>query len=107
MHGLAIPEEYGGSGYTFAELAVAMEESGRTLYCAPLLPTVVLAAHALLHCEDRQACERYLPADRDGTLTATVAGFHDDGSRVSAEREAAAGCCAARRTSCSTGPTPI
>ncbi|RZB14416.1 acyl-CoA dehydrogenase [Streptomyces sp. F001] len=89
VHGLAIPEEYGGSGYTFAELAVAMEESGRTLYCAPLLPTVVLAAHALLHCEDRQACERYLPRIADGTLTATVAGFHDDGSRVSAEREAA------------------
>ncbi|MCG0288620.1 acyl-CoA dehydrogenase family protein [Streptomyces sp. PSAA01] len=75
VHGLAIPEEYGGSGFTFAELAVALEESGRALYCAPLLPTVVLAAHALLFSGDRAACERYLPRIADGTLTATVAGF--------------------------------
>ncbi|MBL1112259.1 acyl-CoA dehydrogenase family protein [Streptomyces sp. 110] len=75
VHGLAVPEEYGGSGFTFAELAVALEESGRALYCAPLLPTVVLAAHALLFSGDRTACERYLPRIADGTLTATVAGF--------------------------------
>ncbi|MFE1931642.1 acyl-CoA dehydrogenase family protein [Streptomyces sp. NPDC059474] len=78
VHGLAIPEEYGGSGFTFAELAVALEESGRALYCAPLLPTVVLAAHALLLSGDRRACERYLPRIADGTLTATVAGFGPD-----------------------------
>ncbi|MFE6758070.1 acyl-CoA dehydrogenase family protein [Streptomyces sp. NPDC057684] len=85
VHGLAIPEEYGGSGFTFAELAVALEESGRALYCAPLLPTVVLAAHALLAAGDRQACERYLPRIADGTLTATVAGFHDGEPGVGAE----------------------
>ncbi|MFD6280425.1 acyl-CoA dehydrogenase family protein [Streptomyces sp. NPDC060209] len=85
VHGLAIPEEYGGSGFTFAELAVALEESGRALYCAPLLPTVVLAAHALLRSGDRQACERYLPRIADGTLTATVAGFREDVPIVSAE----------------------
>ncbi|MEU9183860.1 FAD-binding protein [Streptomyces sp. NPDC048484] len=85
VHGLAIPEEYGGSGFTFAELAVALEESGRALYCAPLLPTVVLAAHALLGSGDRQACERHLPRIADGTLTATVAGFHEDGPEVDAE----------------------
>ncbi|MGP4044098.1 acyl-CoA dehydrogenase family protein [Streptomyces sp. 2A115] len=75
VHGLAVPEEYGGSGFTFAELAVALEESGRALCCAPLLPTVALAAHALLYSGDRTACERYLPRIADGTLTATVAGF--------------------------------
>ncbi|MFE9644834.1 acyl-CoA dehydrogenase family protein [Streptomyces sp. NPDC006365] len=79
IHGLAVPEEYGGSGFTFAELAVALEESGRTLYCAPLLPTVALAAPALLHSGDRAACERYLPRIADGTLTATVAGSDADG----------------------------
>ncbi|MCX5251060.1 acyl-CoA/acyl-ACP dehydrogenase [Streptomyces sp. NBC_00201] len=84
VHGLAIPEQYGGSGFTFAELAVALEESGRALCCAPLLPTVVLAAHALLHSTDRQACERHLPRIADGTLTATVAGFHDDATDVPA-----------------------
>ncbi|MBU3864619.1 acyl-CoA/acyl-ACP dehydrogenase [Streptomyces sp. 4503] len=88
VHGLAIPEEYGGSGFTFAELAVALEESGRALYCAPLLPTVVLAAHALLLSGDRTACERYLPRIADGTLTATVAGFGPDG-RSGGSREPA------------------
>ncbi|MER5177313.1 acyl-CoA dehydrogenase family protein [Streptomyces sp. NPDC002896] len=88
VHGLAIPDEYGGSGFTFAELAVALEESGRALCCAPLLPTVVLAGYALLNSGDRQACERYLPRIADGTLTATVAGFHDDEPLISAERGA-------------------
>ncbi|MGY0055687.1 acyl-CoA dehydrogenase family protein [Streptomyces sp. LZ34] len=88
VHGLAVPEEYGGSGFTFAELAVVLEESGRALYCAPLLPTVVLAAHALLHSGDRAACERYLPRIADGTLTATVAGFGADEPGVAAERGA-------------------
>ncbi|MER7200054.1 acyl-CoA dehydrogenase [Streptomyces sp. CB01635] len=85
VHGLAIPEEYGGSGFTFAELAVALQESGRALYCAPLLPTVVLAAHALLHSGDRQACARHLPRIADGTLTATVAGFDDTEPGIGAE----------------------
>jgi alkylation response protein AidB-like acyl-CoA dehydrogenase len=75
VHGLAIPEQYGGSGYTFAELAVVLEETGRTLTGSSLLPTVVLAGHALLHSGNEQACERYLPRIADGTLTATVAGF--------------------------------
>ncbi|MFI0777486.1 acyl-CoA dehydrogenase family protein [Streptomyces sp. NPDC021212] len=86
VHGLAVPEEYGGSGFTFAELAVVLEEAGRALYCAPLLPTVALAAPALLHSGDRSACARYLPRIADGTLTATVAGFGADEPGVTAER---------------------
>ncbi|MFH8572985.1 acyl-CoA dehydrogenase family protein [Streptomyces sp. NPDC017993] len=86
VHGLAVPEEYGGSGFTFAELAVALEESGRALYCAPLLPTVALAAHALLACDDPAACARYLPRIADGTLTATIAGFDADAPGVTAEQ---------------------
>lgn len=86
VHGLALPEEYGGAGFTFSELAVVLEESGRALYCSPLLSTVVLAAQALLHSGDRAACERYLPRIADGTLTATVAGFGTDEPGVAAEQ---------------------
>lgn len=75
VHGLTIPEQYGGAGYTFAELSVVLEETGRTLSCASLLPTVVLAADCLLHSGNEQACEQYLPRIADGTLTATAAGF--------------------------------
>ena len=48
MQALAIPEELGGAGYGFDELAVVMEETGRTLFTGPVLSTVVLATSALL-----------------------------------------------------------
>src|SRR3954469_1944744 len=35
LQGLAIPEEYGGSGYTYVELVVIFEEMGRALLTAP------------------------------------------------------------------------
>jgi alkylation response protein AidB-like acyl-CoA dehydrogenase len=73
LQGLAIPEEYGGSGYSFAELAVVLEEAGRVLCRAPLLSTVVLAGYALMRSGDAEACARYLPRIADGSLTATVA----------------------------------
>ncbi|MGW0711520.1 acyl-CoA dehydrogenase family protein [Streptomyces sp. NPDC002643] len=85
VHGLALPEEFGGAGYTFDELAVALEETGRVLCPAPLLPTVVLAGHGLLGSGDRRACERWLPGIAAGTLTATVAGFLHP-AQVTAER---------------------
>lgn len=75
VHGLAVPEEYGGAGYTFAELAVALEETGRVLCPAPLLSTVVLAGYTLSASGDRRACEHWLPGIASGALTATVAGF--------------------------------
>lgn len=79
IQGLAIPEEYGGSGFSFTELAVVVEESGRALLCAPLLSTAVLATYTLLLSGDRDACARYLPRIAAGTLTATVAGVDGHG----------------------------
>jgi alkylation response protein AidB-like acyl-CoA dehydrogenase len=73
MQALAIPEELGGAGYGFDELAVVLEESGRTLFTGPVLPSVVLAPSALMLSGDEQACERYLPAIADGSTIATLA----------------------------------
>ncbi|WP_328355062.1 acyl-CoA/acyl-ACP dehydrogenase [Mycobacterium sp. NBC_00419] len=70
---LAIPEEFGGAGYGFDELAIVMEETGRALYTGPVLSTVVLATNALLCSQDTNACEQYLPAIAAGELVATVA----------------------------------
>jgi len=78
IQGLVIPEEFGGSGFTFGELAIVLEEAGRALLCAPLLPTV-LATYTLLLSADAEACARYLPGIAAGTRTATVAGFGADG----------------------------
>ena len=35
LQGLAIPEDFGGSGYSFIELGIVLEEMGRALLCAP------------------------------------------------------------------------
>jgi alkylation response protein AidB-like acyl-CoA dehydrogenase len=43
-NGLAISEEYGGSGFGLAELAVVLEVQGRELCPGPFLPTVAASA---------------------------------------------------------------
>ena len=72
MPALVIPEEFGGAGYGFDELAVVMEETGRTLYSGPMLP-IVLATYALVLSQDAEACQWYLPGIADGSLIATLA----------------------------------
>src|SRR5579862_2791891 len=55
LQGLIIPEEFGGSGYTYVELVVVLEEMGRALLCAPYFSSVALAANALLTSGDDAA----------------------------------------------------
>jgi len=79
LPGLVIPEKHGGSGAGPVELAVASEEMGRALLCAPFFATAVLAAQALLASGDEAAQEEFLPGIADGTTIATVAVCEDDG----------------------------
>jgi alkylation response protein AidB-like acyl-CoA dehydrogenase len=80
LQGLAIPEEYGGSGFTAVELCIVFEEMGRALVCAPYLSSVGLASALLLALGDDDAKERWLPAIADGSLIATVAVTEEDGA---------------------------
>jgi alkylation response protein AidB-like acyl-CoA dehydrogenase len=73
LQALAIPEEFGGSGYGFLELVVVFEEMGRRLPCVPFFSTVALAATALLQSGDEAAQKEHLPAIASGELTATLA----------------------------------
>jgi alkylation response protein AidB-like acyl-CoA dehydrogenase len=73
LQGLIIPEEYGGSGYSYVELIVVLEEMGRRLLCAPYFSTVVLAANALLHSGDDAAKKDLLGGIASGETIATVA----------------------------------
>lgn len=73
LTGIAIPEQYGGSGSGFVELSVVLEEMGRAIFCGPYLASAVLAAGALLASGDDGACQDYLPGVADGSLIATVA----------------------------------
>jgi acyl-CoA dehydrogenase len=59
--GIAFPEEHGGAGLGFAELAVVLEELGRTLAPEPFLSTVLLAGQALLLSGDAAKSATWLP----------------------------------------------
>jgi len=80
LQGLAIPEAYGGAGFTFAEQAIALEELGAALYTGPYLASAVLAATALLTSPDESARRDLLPAIASGETIATLAFTEDDGS---------------------------
>jgi alkylation response protein AidB-like acyl-CoA dehydrogenase len=80
LQGIAIPEEYGGSGFTFAEQAIVLEEFGAALYGGPYLASAVLAANALLASDDEAAKKSYLPGIASGDLIATLAFTEEDGS---------------------------
>ena len=79
LQGLAIPEEYGGSGFSYVELIVVLEEMGRALLCAPYFSTVGLAANTLLASGDDSAKKEYLPGIASGDTIATVAFTEDSG----------------------------
>ncbi len=73
LQGLVIPEEFGGSGYSFIELIVVLEEMGRRLLAAPYFSSVVLAGQALLHSGDESAKKELLPGIASGETIATLA----------------------------------
>jgi alkylation response protein AidB-like acyl-CoA dehydrogenase len=59
--GIPFPESVGGSGLGFAELAVVLEELGRTLAPEPFLSTVLLGGQALLLAGDEAKAKDWLP----------------------------------------------
>jgi alkylation response protein AidB-like acyl-CoA dehydrogenase len=73
LQGLAVPEEFGGSGFSYVELVVVLEEMGRALLCAPYFSTVALAANTLLHSGDEAAKKEHLPGIASGETIATLA----------------------------------
>ncbi|TMM17483.1 MAG: acyl-CoA dehydrogenase [Actinobacteria bacterium] len=79
LQGLAISEEHGGSGFTYVELIVVLEEMGRSLLCAPYFATVALAANAILTSGDDSAKKELLPGIASGDTIATLAFTEDNG----------------------------
>jgi alkylation response protein AidB-like acyl-CoA dehydrogenase len=79
LQGLTIPEEFGGSGYSYMELIVVMEELGRSLLCAPYLSTVAMAANLVLLAGDDEAKRDLLPGIADGSTIAACALAETDG----------------------------
>lgn len=71
---LLIPEEYGGAGFGFVELAAALEETGHGPLPSPLLPSTVLASAALLAGAEEDAKQDLLPELAAGGVLAALAG---------------------------------
>ena len=80
LQGIAIPEQYGGAGFSFTEQAIVLEELGAALYPGPYLASAVLAATALLASSDEAAKAELLPLIASGETVATLAFTEDDGS---------------------------
>jgi alkylation response protein AidB-like acyl-CoA dehydrogenase len=79
LQSLTIPEEFGGSGFTYVELLVVLEEMGAALLCAPFFSSVALAANALMTSGDDEAKKSYLPGIASGETIATLAITEDNG----------------------------
>jgi alkylation response protein AidB-like acyl-CoA dehydrogenase len=79
LQALTIPERHRGAGLGYVELAIVLEEMGRTLLCSPYFATVVMAVNALLCSGDDDACATYLPSIATGETIATLALAEDSG----------------------------
>ena len=80
--GLMVPEEQGGTGLGAVELAIVMEEMGRSLLCAPYFSTVVLGGSTLLESGDEELCQETLPKMAQGELFLTLAIEEENGGHA-------------------------
>ncbi len=71
--GLVLPEEYGGSGASFLDLAILLEEMGRACAPGPFLSTVVLGALTVLELGTEEQKKAILPKVAKGELVLTMA----------------------------------
>jgi len=82
--GLVIPPEYGGSGMTFVDLIILVEEFGRTLVPGPFIPTVIGGAIPILEIGSEEQKKEFLPKIAAGELLMTLA-FTEPLGRFDAE----------------------
>jgi alkylation response protein AidB-like acyl-CoA dehydrogenase len=78
LQGLIVPEPFGGQGFGFLELGIALEEFGRHLAGGPLLATVS-ATLAILNAGSEADHERWLPTIAMGDAVAGLAYLEDAG----------------------------
>lgn len=71
--GLAVPEEYGGSGLGFGEISVLLEEAGRAAAPVPLWPALVLGGLAVDRWGSPDQKARFLAPLVSGDLILTAA----------------------------------
>jgi len=82
--GLVIPPEYGGSGMTFLDLIILIEEFGRALVPGPFVPTMVGGAIPILEMGSEAQKKEFLPKIAAGEMVMTLA-FTEPSARFDAE----------------------
>ena len=78
--GVAIPEEFGGTGAGHLELCVIADEMGRALAPVPFSSTVYLAAEALMLAGSDAQKQTWLPKIASGEAIGTLALFEGPGN---------------------------
>ena len=95
--GVAIPEEFGGTGAGHLELCVIAEEMGRALAPVPFSSTIYLAAEAIMLAGNAEQKAKWLPKIASGEAIGTLALFEGVGNpshkaiKVSASQGALSG----------------
>jgi alkylation response protein AidB-like acyl-CoA dehydrogenase len=79
LQGIQVPEVYGGQGFGFLELGIALEEMGRVLFPSPFYATVCLSANAILNAGNEAQKQALLPGIAAGETLATLALCEDSG----------------------------
>ncbi|MGH8057470.1 MAG: acyl-CoA dehydrogenase family protein [Candidatus Entotheonellia bacterium] len=77
--GLVLPEMYGGSGLSFVDLTILMEEMGRALLPSPFFSSVVLGGLTLFEAGSEEQKQRILPRVASGELRLSLALLETDG----------------------------
>jgi len=83
--GLVLPEEYGGMGGSFMDLAVLMEEMGRNIVPGPFFSTMAFGALPLLEYGSSEQRSRFLPPVARGEAIWTLALAESSGSCKASE----------------------
>jgi alkylation response protein AidB-like acyl-CoA dehydrogenase len=71
--GLAFPEKYGGSGMSFLDLAILLEEMGRACLPGPYFSSVILGGLAIADVGSDEQKQQYLPKIASGEIIFTLA----------------------------------
>ena len=71
--GLILPEQYGGVGLTFLDLAILLEEMGRAMLPGPFFSTAVMAGMTILDAGSESQKQELLPRIAEGQLILTLA----------------------------------
>lgn len=82
---ILLPEEFGGLGMGYTDMACVLEECGRNLVPEPLLSTVLLGANAVLLAGRDEQKRALLPGVADGSKLLALA-YHERGSRYEPTR---------------------